>query len=290
MPAPEGAAAFEVTASGPGADGGWTMAVRIPAGSSLCEGHFPGHAIVPGVTQLALVVRALGDWRGKAAGLGGIPSLRLRQPVLPGDELDVWVKEGDGEAVALEVRRGGVVVANGAVRAAEDGDVRDAPLLASPRTQPPPPRGEGRGDEGFPPVEALVPHRGAMLLVCAVLASDAASLTARAAVSPANPLVAAGLAPAWLALEAAAQAAALHEALARSAEPGPPTGPRIGYLVSVRDAELGDPFPAGAPLLVTVRGAGGAGGLATYEVEVGLETDGRQVARGRLATYTLPRA
>jgi len=289
MPAPEGPAAYEVTASGPGAEGGgWAMVVGFPVDTALCDGHFPGHAIVPGVAQLALVERALGEWRGKAAGLGGIPSLRLRQPVLPGDELDVWVKEGDREAVAFEVRRGGVVVANGAVRAAKDDDVRDAPLLL--RSQPPPPRREGRGDSAFPPVEELVPHRGAMLLVRAVIACDPASLTARAAVSPVNPLVVSGLAPSWLALEAAAQAAALHEALARIAEPGSPSEPRIGYLVSVRDAELGAPFATGAPLLVAVRGAGGAGGLATYEVEVTLETDGRPVARGRLATYTLQRA
>jgi predicted hotdog family 3-hydroxylacyl-ACP dehydratase len=286
MPAPEGAGSYEVTASGPGAEGGWTMVLGIPAGTSLCEGHFPGHAIVPGVTQLALVERALGDWQG-TSGLSGIFSLRLRQPVLPGDELDVWVREGDGEALAFEVRRGGVVVANGSVRAADGGDLRDAPLLL--QSQPPPPRGEGRGDAGFPPVEELVPHRGSMLLVRAVLAAGAESLTARAAVSPANPLVAAGLAPSWLALEAAAQAAALHEALGRSAEPGTPSAPRIGYLVSVRDAELGASFAAGAPMLVTVREAGGAGGLATYEVEAVLEADGRLAARGRLATYTLPR-
>ena len=285
MPAPEGAAAYEVTASGPGADGGWRMAVGIPAGSTLCEGHFPGHAIVPGVAQLALVERAVGEWRG-ASGISGISSLRLRQPVLPGDELDVRVREGDGEAVVFEVQRGGVVVANGSVRAGEGGDLRDAPLLASPRPQPPPPRGEGRGDEGFPPVEALVPHRGSMLLVLEILAADPASVTVRAAVSSANPFAAAGLAPSWLALEAAAQAAALHEALARSSEAGPTSAPRIGYLVSVRGAELGAPFAAGAPLLVTVRGAGGAGGLATYEIEVVLEADGRPVARGRLGTYS----
>lgn len=282
MPAPEGTGTYEVTASGPGAEGGWRLVVGIPAGSSLCEGHFPGHPIVPGVAQLALVERALRDWQG-ASGISGISSLRLRQPVLPGEELDVWVREGDGEAVVFEVRRGGVVVANGSVR--DSRDLRDAPLLL--RSQPPPPRGEGRGDAAFPPVEELVPHRGAMLLVREVLAAGTESLTARAAVSPANSLIDAGRAPSWLALEAAAQAAALHEALARSSEPGSPSEPRIGYLVSVRDAELGAPFAAGTPLLVTVRGAGGAGGLATYEVEVGLETDGRPVARGRLATYTL---
>lgn len=280
MPAPEPAVPYEVTASGAEADGGWVIAVRIPAGTPLCDGHFPGHPIVPGVAQLALVERALADWRGGAVGLGGIPSLRLRLPVVPGEELAVRVRAG-GKAgtVGFEVRRGGAIVANGSVAEAEaagGGDLRHAPR-----------REEARGDAAFPAIEELVPHRGAMLLVQDIVAADPASLTARAAVSPANPLTVEGLAPSWLALEAAAQAAALHEALARAGDSGPRSEPKIGYLVSVRDAALGSPFPAGAPLLVAVRGAGGAGGLATYEVEVALEADGRQVARGRLGTFTL---
>lgn len=178
--------------------------------------------------------------------------------------------------MVFEVRRGGVVVANGSV-------TRGAPHLASPRTQPPPPRA---GTE-FPAVEQLVPHRGPMLLAREVLTADPDSLSARAVVPSSNALALSGLCPAWLGLEAAAQAAALHEALGRmAAASGAPSAPRIGYLVAVRDALLAEPFPAGTALIASVRAAGAAGGLASYEAAVSLEADGRPVARGRLSTYS----
>jgi predicted hotdog family 3-hydroxylacyl-ACP dehydratase len=104
------------------------------------------------------------------------------------------------------------------------------------------------------------------------------------AVIPAdNPLVVEDRAPAFLGLEAAAQAAAALEALSRR-ESDP--GPRLGYLVGVRDAIFhAADLPAAVPLSVTVQAAGSAPPLAVYEARV--EIDTALLVSGTLSTYVL---
>jgi predicted hotdog family 3-hydroxylacyl-ACP dehydratase len=278
-PTDSDASVYEVTASEPLPDG-WLLAVRIPAPTRLCDGHFPGSPIVPGVTQLALVERALTAWRGTPTALAAIASLRLRQPVLPGDELEVRLRERAGGEVSFEVTRGGVLIANGVANGVATG-------MAAAMAPRPPDAGSPIASvaSAFPPVEELLPHRGPMLFAGAVLAAAGGELVAQAAIPGDSPLAPGGVAPGFLALEAAAQTAGLHEAVGR-ADTAP--GPRLGYLVAVRDAVLHLPsFPTGAPLRVTVRDAGGMGALASYEIEVALAADGRPVAQGRLSTYAV---
>jgi hypothetical protein len=63
-----------------------------------------------------------------------------------------------------------------------------------------------------------------------------------------------------------AQTAAVLEALGR--EGG--EGPRIGYVVAIRNARFATPWlPAGTPLEVTVKAAGSAPPLSIYEVNLG---------------------
>jgi 3-hydroxymyristoyl/3-hydroxydecanoyl-(acyl carrier protein) dehydratase len=204
------------------------MRIEIPADSPFFAGHFPGHPILPGIAHLAL---AAGD-RPPAE----VRTLKLRKPVLPGDVLDLA-----SELERFEIRRGEEVVSNGVLRfGEEEAEVAEAPAIA-----------------GTTPLPAgLIPHAPPALLVrsptVAVIPED-------------NPFVQAGRAPAFLGLEAGAQAAALLEALDRSAGE-----PRIGYVVAIRNGRFRASWlPVGRPLPVTVKPAGSAPPLTIYEVSVG---------------------
>jgi len=99
-----------------------------------------------------------------------------------------------------------------------------------------------------------------------------------------NPLAAGDRAPAFIGLEAAAQAAAALEAIGRQREPAA-AGPRLGYLVGVREATFHAPdLPVAAPLAVTVQAAGSAPPLAVYEVRVE-DPDGDLLVTATLSTY-----
>ncbi|HET9225966.1 MAG TPA: hypothetical protein VFR31_04825 [Thermoanaerobaculia bacterium] len=201
-------------------------------------GHFPGHPILPGIAHLAL---AVGD-----RPLAEVRNLKLRKPVLPGDVLDLFQEEADG-VLRFEIRRGDEVVSNGVVRIGEEAaEVEEA--------------------EPAPSVPLPIPHAPPALLVrtptVAVIPED-------------NPFVKAGRAPAFVGLEAGAQAAALQEALDRSSGE-----PRIGYVVAIRNARFRTSWlPAGRPLPVTVKPAGSAPPLTIYEVSVG------GVVTGLVSTY-----
>ena len=221
------------------------MRITIPEGSPFFAGHFPGQPILPGIAHLALVAEALGN-----PPLSEVRVLKLRKPVLPGDVLDLSIEETDGLA-RFEIRRGEEAVSSGTVRiGGEEAEVVEAPLSAS-----------------LP--EGLIPHAPPALLIrtesVAVIPED-------------NPFVKAGRAPAFVGLEAGAQAAAVLEALDRSSGE-----PRIGYVVAIRNARFRTPWlTAGRPLPVTVKPAGSAPPLSIYEVSVG------DVVTGLVSTYIVP--
>ena len=138
---------------------------------------------------------------------------------------------------------------------------------------------------GPPAVESLLPHRDPMRLVRVIVevAAGLDSITCIAVIPPDNPLAAGDRAPACLGLEAAAQAAACLEALSRRDND---PGPRLGYLVGVREAIFHTPgLPVAAPLAVTARAAGSAPPLAVYEIRV--EEDGALLVTGTISTYVL---
>lgn len=220
------------------------MRIAIPEGSPFFAGHFPGHPILPGIAHLALVAggRPLTEVR----------TLKLRKPVLPGDVLELSLEETDG-LVRFEIRRADEAVSSGVLRIGEE----EAPVAEAHATDPLP--------------AGLIPHAPPALLV----------RTASVAVIPEdNPFVEAGRAPAFVGLEAGAQAAALLEALDRSFGE-----PRIGYVVVIRNARFRASWlPAGRPLPVTVKPAGSAPPLSIYEVSVG------EVVTGLVSTYITPTA
>jgi predicted hotdog family 3-hydroxylacyl-ACP dehydratase len=135
---------------------------------------------------------------------------------------------------------------------------------------------EGEGEaRSFPPVETLLPHGPPARLIRGIVEAALEGITAVAEVPPEHPLAVNGLAPGLLGIEAAAQAAAVLEALQRTGNPGP----RIGYLVGVRDARLRGALPVGRPFRVTARLQGGAPPLSIYEIAVG------ETVTGTISTY-----
>jgi predicted hotdog family 3-hydroxylacyl-ACP dehydratase len=116
-----------------------------------------------------------------------------------------------------------------------------------------------------PVPDGLIPHRGHALLVQAILDAGPVAAVCRGRISSESAFAAAGRVPAVVAIELAAQAAAVQQALA-APRPGPA---RPGYLVGVRDASLrADDVATDVPLVATVRRVAQAGPLATYEVSV----------------------
>lgn len=239
------------------------MRIEIPGDSAFFAGHFPGHPILPGIAHLALVGQAL----GKQTRIAGIASLRLRSPVQPGDVLDLKL---DGTAqdgtVRFDLQRG--------IERVSQGTLRLDPL---------------EGEEPVPvddleemlPVGSLIPHAPPARLVRGVLAWDQESLTGLAEIPSASPFVENARSPTFLGLEAAAQGAAVLEALSRTE----PSGPRIGYLVGLRDVRLPAPWlPVDRPLHFTVRRTGSAPPLSIYEAVVE-GAGGQELACGTISTY-----
>ena len=234
------------------------LTVGIPASSPLFEGHFPGHPILPGVAQLAFVEKALG------APLAEVRAVKLRRPVGPGEVLELSLGDPDGDGwTRFELRRGEEAVSSGSGRTAPATSPPDLPPL-----------------DVLSPVEDLLPHAPPARLIRGIIETSPEGIVAVAEVPPGHPLVENGLAPALLGIEAAAQAAAVLEALQRTDAPGP----RIGYLVGIREARLLGAFPAGRPFRVTARLQGGAFPLSIYEIAV----DG--IAAGTISTYAAARS
>ena len=259
----------------PSGEDGHRFEAEVAAASPLFTGHFPGHPILPGIVHLALARWALGEIRGREVDLGAVRSLKLRRPISPGDTVEIQVgAPGADGAVRFEVRCGSGVASQGVIELREAAPVSNADPEAAEI-----PSGS------FPPPAALLPHRPPALLLNAVTEVAEGGIVAIAEVPPDHPLVADGRFPSFLALEAAAQAAAALEALGRREG----TGPRIGYLVGIRDARFSVPsLPAGRPFRVAARQTGGAFPLSVYAVRIGeIGEAGREPAAGTLSTFLL---
>lgn len=233
-------------------------------------GHFVGRPILPGIAHLALVREALRRMVDFELELVAVTVLRLRQVVGPGDAVELQVVPRGEAEWNFELRRGADLASRGMVAsgrcAAPGGDVV---VVAA-------------GGERYPTPETLIPHRGPALLLEAVVEAADDRLVASAAVPHGSAFAAQGLAPPFVALEVAAQAAAAFEALRRRRAGGDPE-PRVGYLVGARDVVLQIGLPVGLPLQVTIRLDAALPPLSTYLFEVG--AGGAVAANGTISTY-----
>ena len=115
-PMPEGLTLVEEAL---GAEG-WRARVRVEASCPLFDGHFDGAPILPGIAQLALVRRGLAVLAG--LGMAGLPSVRFRRPIRPGDVLDVLVARPDADGrLRFEVRAGPELAGGGVAQARRHG-------------------------------------------------------------------------------------------------------------------------------------------------------------------------
>lgn len=240
------------------------LRLEIPAESPLFAGHFPGHPILPGIAHLALAARAFSEQT-----LLAIRTLKLRKPVGPGNVLEVFA-EGPGEdgTARFEIRRGEETVSNGTLRfGAPDHGLDPGIEIAA------------WGD--FPAPASLVPHAPPALFLRSIVEAGPEGIVCAVEIPAAHPLVQNDRVPCFVGLEAAAQAAAILEALGRSGEGG---GPRIGYLVGIRDARFhAFSLPVDRPLRAEVRFHGSVPPLSMYRVSV--QGASGEILTGMISTY-----
>ncbi len=134
-----------------------------------------------------------------------------------------------------------------------------------------------------PAVTDLIPHRPPLLMADEVVELRADGAVCRGRVAADNPFVAAGAAPSLVALELAAQCAALVEAMERWRRDGAAT-PRVGYLVGIRHATFSPQrIPVGRTLTIELRAVAAAPPLTHYEARVADED--REYFSGGFSTF-----
>jgi len=256
----------------PPAGGGTRIPLVVPSSGPLYEGHFPDRPILPGVGLLDLALRAMNA--GDPPALRGVETLRLRRLVAPGEvlDLDLITRAPDGRA-RIEVRRAAEVVATATVLPGE-------PAHGTGRARRP--YGAQRVS-GVPGLDDLLPHRPPMRFVEGVVEQSDDGVVCAVSVPGRSAFDTGGLAPALVAIEMAAQSAAVCESLRRSREEKT-GGARLGYLVGARDVVFERArVPVGETLFAAVRLSGIALPLCTYGFEI---TQGSEaVASGTVSTW-----
>ena len=247
-------------------------ALAIVARDAYFQGHFPGRPVLPGVVQLMLVLEALVREGQQPAALQKITFVRLREIVLPGEQLDLVSRQMEHGRTRFDLTRKGRIVTNGELVFGNVAGARHGrKLVPAARAA------------ALPSLDELLPHRAPMRLVTSIVGESADGLDCAACVPADCALVHEGRASILAGVEAAAQAAAVWEAVRRSRE-AKNAGPRIGYLVAMRDVELSaQDIPAQRPFCVGVRLEAAAPPLTHYRFSVSL--DGSALAQGLFATY-----
>jgi len=244
--------------------------VEIDRASPWFAGHFPGDPILPAIGQLDLLHR-LRIHRGRPSHLAAVDTLRLAEPVRPGDVLRVELvpPSPDGRSAVALTRSAGGPVSRGTVRWADETAAIPEEPADSPATGPRP------AATAAPPL----PHAPPARFVREVLEATADHALCRGSVPPDHASVTAGRSPSLAALELAAQSAA-------ALDPDSPA-PAIGYIVRLRSVTFPTPtLPAATPLLARVRRDTRHGPLTLLTFEVTLaENRKKLLAKGVLGVY-----
>ena len=250
------------------------LRARVPRDLACFDGHFPGHPVLPGLFQLHWVLTLAEQELGLADPPCALEALKFRRLLLPGDEFSLRVERGAaGLRFQFEALPEGAASASGRVRL-------DAALLgheAEPAPSPP-------DASAAPPLR--IPQQGAMRLLERVLAHAPPVTLCEALVRETTPLVAAGRAPAFLALELLAQGMAAQGALATELSPD-----RRAFLAGARRLELRTRhFTVGERLWVRVRHQRGETGFVVADCTLGVGADpgsDEEAARRALASGAL---
>ena len=135
------------------------------------------------------------------------------------------------------------------------------------------------------PMDAWVPHRGAMSLLASVVHCDDQGIVARVRVPADSLFNGADGVHAWVGIEYMAQTVAAWSGARARAGGG---SPRIGYLLGSRRYEAAVPaFATGAELTVHAQcELMGDNGLGMFDCRI--EQDGRVLATGRLSVFEPP--
>ena len=141
-------------------------------------------------------------------------------------------------------------------------------------------------NSAWPGVERLVPHRGHARFISRVVSASETRIDAIGMIPAGHPLVTGGVAPACLALELGAQAAAALEAIHRqSSSPADP--PKAGSLVRIREARFNRPsLPVNTPIEITADLIGSAPPLAIYSIRATI--DRASLVQGTISTFAGP--
>jgi 3-hydroxyacyl-[acyl-carrier-protein] dehydratase len=83
-------------------------------------GHFPARPIVPGVTLLGEVVRAVERAFGPAVRVTGLPQVKFRAPLAPGERVTIRLGDGAEGRIDFAVHRGQTVIASGVLHYEEE--------------------------------------------------------------------------------------------------------------------------------------------------------------------------
>ena len=132
---------------------------------------------------------------------------------------------------------------------------------------------------------ALLPHKGVALLVQKAVQIAENRVVCESLIPAASPFVSGGRAPAFLAMELAAQATLLMEIARAGAGVAVSEQRADRYLVTIRDSRFrATEIPAEHPLMARVEMEGNIPPLTVYRVWVTL--DGDELARGTISTYS----
>lgn len=269
--------------------------VVVALGDDLFAGHFPGHPTLSAIGQLAVVEAALSASKGRPGRVAEVGRMRLTRRIAEG-EVVVRLEEGDGEGrLGFALLVDGELASRGRVGWVEESGEKPTAVRARDRgpgwrEMPTEGRTADRGPAGAEPGRYRaggLPHAGVARMLSWVLECGGETIACEARLDAASPFAGlgrqAGLAPAWVGLEMAAQAAAALELSAR--EEG--AGGRLGYLVRLRNLRCGPPaLPVGEAVRVEATRTAAVATLRTYEVFASVGEE--ELLRGELSVLFDP--